>query len=74
MSQSWKTKIDNVRSTYPAVDTIPQVIDDVKFRGRKSVDESIEDRNLIAVHNLSEDKLQKGLKPGGMPMPGKDLL
>ena len=42
MSQSWKTKIDKVRSTYPAVDTIPQVIDDVKFRGRKSVDDSIE--------------------------------
>ena len=36
---------------------------------RKSVDDSIEDRNLVAVHNLSEEKLQKGLKLGGFPMP-----
>ena len=41
MSHSWKAKIDNVRSTYPAVDTIPQVIDDVKFRGKKPIDDVI---------------------------------
>ncbi|MEE0958066.1 MAG: hypothetical protein UH734_08315 [Ruminococcus sp.] len=49
MSQSWKTKIDKVRSTYPAVDTILQVIDDVKFRGRKSKDDTIDADYLSAV-------------------------
>ena len=34
LSHSWKTKIDNVWSTYPATANIPQVIDDVKFRGK----------------------------------------
>ena len=49
LSHSWKAKIDNVRSTYPAVDTIPQVIDDVKFRDRKSVDDTIaDDREYMA--------------------------
>ncbi len=49
LSQSWKTKIDKVRSTYPAVDTIPQVIDDVKFRGQKSKDDTIDADYLSAV-------------------------
>lgn len=39
------------------------------IEGKKSVDDSIEDRDLAAVHNLSEEKLQKGLKLGGIPMP-----
>jgi len=47
-------------------DIIAQNEEDVKFSMREPVERA---KNLIAVHNLNEYKLNKALKLGGFPMP-----
>lgn len=44
----------------------PTADPDIRFSMRDSVEET---NDLVAVHNLSEDKLMKSLKLGGLPMP-----
>ena len=59
-----------IRSTE---EIIPQVLTDVneKFSMRSTVEET---KDLIAVHNLSEEKLLKSLNLGGLPMPSIAIL
>lgn len=47
-------------------DNVAQYKTDVKFSLKKPVEES---GNLIALHNLTQEKLEKTLKLGGFPMP-----
>lgn len=47
-------------------DNVAQYKTDVKFSLKKPVEES---GNLIALHNLTREKLEKTLKLGGFPMP-----
>ena len=44
----------------------PTVNENMKFALRENVEET---KDLVAVHNLSEEKLLKSLKLGGLPMP-----
>ena len=47
-------------------ESVPQDEENVKFSMRTPVEST---KNLIAVHNLNEDKLNKALELGGFPMP-----
>ena len=49
-----------------STDIVAQNPEDVKFSLREPIENS---GNLIAVHNLTEEKLRKALKLGGFPMP-----
>lgn len=56
-----------------AKDSIAQTGDDVN--NNFSLKDSVEEKGeLIAVHNLSEDKLLKSLQLGGLPMPSIAVL
>ena len=54
-------------------DTIPQNSESSqeKFSLRESVEET---KDLVAVHNLSEEKLLKSLQLGGLPMPSIAII
>ena len=53
-------QVKSVRNTEPTADP------DIRFSISKVVEE---DKDLIALHNLTEDKLMKSLALGGLPMP-----
>lgn len=53
-------QIKNIDNENPTSDP------DIRFSLKKPVEES---KNLIAVHNLSEEKLRSALELGGFPMP-----
>ena len=54
-------------------ETIPQ--DSESSQGKFSLRESVEEtKDLVAVHNISEEKLLKSLQLGGIPMPSIAII
>ncbi len=54
-------------------ETIPQ--DSESSQGKFSLRESVEEtKDLVAVHNISEEKLLKSLQLGGLPMPSIAII
>ena len=49
----------------------PTTNEDMKFSMRENVEET---KDLVAVHNLSEENLLKSLKLGGLPMPSIAII
>lgn len=49
----------------------PTTNEDMKFAMRENVEET---KDLVAVHNLTEEKLLKSLKLGGLPMPSIAII
>lgn len=61
------------RSTAPNIGSLPQ--NSESSQGKFSLRESVEEtKDLVAVHNISEEKLLKSLQLGGLPMPSIAII
>lgn len=61
-----KSILEQINNVNPSAEISSEASEETKFSLKSPVEET---KDLVAVHNLSEENLQKSLKLGGLPAP-----